>query len=581
MGYTPVVTEEDNYAGGIVRYDGDTMIHYDTDDGLLSNDIRKIYVDRDDNIWCGFYNGMSVFDGETWTSYEVKELFEDIPIQDIAKDSKGIVWASNNIYVFSFDGSEWINRTPDDDILGVNTEFFRMSFRDVDIDDEDVVWCSSYNGLLRFDGTTWENWQEPGGPHDGIESIYVDSKNRKWFSSYNGISCLNGENWLKFSNTTEHDLGASSNTEGPNGSHWIANGELYMLEDGEDSWTRIENMEGCSFVMKDNFENIWAENDNGLSRYDGTTWDHFSLSDLNLEETIFCGVADSHDILWFGTEEEIVRYDGEHFTRYAPEDMRENDNFPLMKIDHNDVIWVGPQLYSFDGETWTDHSTIGGPESVYSLEVDNNNVVWAGGYYGGLWSYQNGVWHQHTEEIIPSTRIYLAVAGTENDMWFLCADGVLQYDGNEWKLINRENVYFTKPLTHTLNKNSLAVDHDGVVWIGTDDGVVSYTDDSATSIDNDSITPEAIPAVTAHPNPFNPSTTIEFTLPESGFATITIYSTTGQKIRELTADYMPAGTHTLLWDGKDTNGNAVSSGIYITRLQAGKHTATGRMVLVR
>ena len=116
---------------------------------------------------------------------------------------------------------------------------------------------------------------------------------------------------------------------------------------------------------------------------------------------------------------------------------------------------------------------------------------------------------------------------------------------------------------------------------GTDDGVISYTDDSVTSIDDDSATPEAMPTVTAHPNPFNPSTTIEFTLPEYGFATITIYSMAGQKIHELTADFMPAGTHTLLWDGKDLNGNAVSSGIYITRLQAGKYAATGRMVLIR
>ncbi|MBN1293528.1 MAG: hypothetical protein JXB48_16935, partial [Candidatus Latescibacteria bacterium] len=60
-----------------------------------------------------------------------------------------------------------------------------------------------------------------------------------------------------------------------------------------------------------------------------------------------------------------------------------------------------------------------------------------------------------------------------------------------------------------------------------------------------------------------------------------IYSLAGQKICELTAEFLPAGTHTLLWDGKDANGSVVSSGIYITRLQAGKHTATGRMVLVR
>ncbi|MBN1291720.1 MAG: T9SS type A sorting domain-containing protein [Candidatus Latescibacteria bacterium] len=575
--------EDDGYAGGIVRYDGDTMIYYDTDDGLLSNNIKEIYVDRENNVWCGFDNGMSVFDGETWTSYENPELFGDLPVVDIVRDSKGIVWVSKVRKIYSFNGSEWIDRTPDDDILGVNTEFYNMRFYNIEIDDDDIMWCASYNGLLRFDGTSWENWQEPGGPHDGIESIYVDSKNRKWFSSTGGITCFDGEKWLQFSDTPQNNLRVFSDTEGPDGSHWTANGsgELYMLEDGEDSWTRIENMERCYFVMKDNDDNIWTTNNNGLSRYDGTKWEHFSLSDLKLKDSILCGAVDSQDRLWFGTVEEIIRYDGEHFTRYAPEDMRENYNYSLMIIDHNDVIWIGPQLYSFDGETWTDHRTVGGPERVYSLEVDNNNVVWAGGYNGGLWSYQNGVWHQHTEEIIPATRIYLAVAGTGNDMWFLCADGVIQYDGNEWKLLNRENVYFTKPLTHTLNRNCIAVDHDGVVWIGTYDGVISYTDDSVTFIENNSIIPKATPVITAHPNPFNPSTTITYSISDPSYVRIAIYNMAGQKIREIEADFMPAGTHTLSWDGRDTSGNIVSSGIYITRLEAGKHTATGRMVLVR
>ncbi|MBN1290495.1 MAG: T9SS type A sorting domain-containing protein, partial [Candidatus Latescibacteria bacterium] len=119
-------------------------------------------------------------------------------------------------------------------------------------------------------------------------------------------------------------------------------------------------------------------------------------------------------------------------------------------------------------------------------------------------------------------------------------------------------------------------------WFGTDNGVSRYTGEIiTTSIDETEHSPESIPLIKTYPNPFNPSTTIEFTLPESGFATVTIYSLAGQKIRELTADFLPAGTHTLLWDGKDTNGREVSSGIYITRMQAGNHTATGRMVLVR
>nr|WP_321268660.1 FlgD immunoglobulin-like domain containing protein [uncultured Sulfurimonas sp.] len=83
------------------------------------------------------------------------------------------------------------------------------------------------------------------------------------------------------------------------------------------------------------------------------------------------------------------------------------------------------------------------------------------------------------------------------------------------------------------------------------------------------------------PNPFNASTTIAFTLPEDEFTTFDIYNITGQKIRTLVSEQKTAGTHTVVWDGRDDNGRQVSSGTYITVLKAGINTATGRMMLVK
>ncbi|HDY88787.1 MAG TPA: T9SS type A sorting domain-containing protein, partial [bacterium] len=84
-----------------------------------------------------------------------------------------------------------------------------------------------------------------------------------------------------------------------------------------------------------------------------------------------------------------------------------------------------------------------------------------------------------------------------------------------------------------------------------------------------------------YPNPFNPTTTIEFTLPASGFTSLIIYNVMGQKVRELVADRMQAGIHSVLWDGKDDNGNVVSSGIYLSRLISGENVAAGRMLLLK
>ena len=84
-----------------------------------------------------------------------------------------------------------------------------------------------------------------------------------------------------------------------------------------------------------------------------------------------------------------------------------------------------------------------------------------------------------------------------------------------------------------------------------------------------------------YPNPFNPSTTIEYSLSEKGFVEMVIYNTVNQKVRELVSAFKPAGIHTVLWDGKDDSGMTVSSGIYISRLKMGDRTAAGRMTLIK
>jgi hypothetical protein len=84
-----------------------------------------------------------------------------------------------------------------------------------------------------------------------------------------------------------------------------------------------------------------------------------------------------------------------------------------------------------------------------------------------------------------------------------------------------------------------------------------------------------------YPNPFNPFTTIRFSLPAEGRVELDVYSMNGQKIRALGGKTMPAGTHSILWDGRDSRGNPVSSGVYISRLMMEGKVETRRMTLVK
>ena len=85
----------------------------------------------------------------------------------------------------------------------------------------------------------------------------------------------------------------------------------------------------------------------------------------------------------------------------------------------------------------------------------------------------------------------------------------------------------------------------------------------------------------AYPNPFNPSTTITFTLPTDGHTSLTVYNLAGQKVATLVNGQMNAGNHSIVWDGKDDTGSAVAAGVYFTRLDMGNTVATGKMVLIK
>jgi hypothetical protein len=84
-----------------------------------------------------------------------------------------------------------------------------------------------------------------------------------------------------------------------------------------------------------------------------------------------------------------------------------------------------------------------------------------------------------------------------------------------------------------------------------------------------------------YPNPFNPTTTIAYDLPRNSDVTFNIYSVTGQLVRTLNQGSVTAGRHSVVWDGKDFNGNQLASGIYFYQIKAGSFNKTMKMMLVK
>ena len=84
-----------------------------------------------------------------------------------------------------------------------------------------------------------------------------------------------------------------------------------------------------------------------------------------------------------------------------------------------------------------------------------------------------------------------------------------------------------------------------------------------------------------HPNPFNPRTTIFFEMPEEGPAMLRIYDLAGRMVESQTWDSLPQGRTEFKWNGLDRQGRALSSGVYLYRLDTSDHSLSRRMSLIR
>ena len=95
-----------------------------------------------------------------------------------------------------------------------------------------------------------------------------------------------------------------------------------------------------------------------------------------------------------------------------------------------------------------------------------------------------------------------------------------------------------------------------------------YADPNTTDVENEkSNVPEGFVLHQNYPNPFNPETTIRYELPANGEVIVKVYDLTGRLVKVLLNATLPAGSHTVHWDGTDFRGNQVAAGIYIYQIE--------------
>ncbi len=126
---------------------------------------------------------------------------------------------------------------------------------------------------------------------------------------------------------------------------------------------------------------------------------------------------------------------------------------------------------------------------------------------------------------------------------------------------------------------------DTIVWLvqTANDWAFIYSgaDPVCLSADVDGQAATFLDRLRCSPNPFNPRTTIKFSLPRAGTVRLSVFDVAGRLVRTLIDGGMPLGGHEAVWDGRDASGREVGPGSYLARLEFGGRVETVRMGLIR
>ena len=132
----------------------------------------------------------------------------------------------------------------------------------------------------------------------------------------------------------------------------------------------------------------------------------------------------------------------------------------------------------------------------------------------------------------------------------------------------------TEPGSYTVNAGYKKPNRE---W---DTGLVELTLASVIQGNSD-ILPQKLELYDNHPNPFNNETLIRFSLPGQEFVSLQIYNINGQLVRNLVNNSLPAGQHSVRWDGKDNESRIVASGTYLYQLKSSDKKLTKRLMLIK
>jgi ligand-binding sensor domain-containing protein/serine phosphatase RsbU (regulator of sigma subunit) len=494
-------------ANGVSRFDGMKFYNFTSIDGLAPGGVKSIIEDSLGSIWLGhlnggisrYYNGkfeQAVFDslaltGDVTSIAQIKDniwftsatdgaILADFPINDIkhikSKQFRGKEGISDQVFGSTVIKGESFVCITDAGLKRYNKEDgkfegYRMPhmttyFSTICLleDKAGNLWFGTYNGgiykyVMSESKMVYYDLIKMGFSSNAVTTITEDHKGRIWIGTWGGgIALFEGENVRRFS--TESGLKAS---------------KIYKI---------IEDVEGNILISDQN---------NGLTIFKGEAFVTINEKEILPDPNVNAIFEDKTGSVWFGTNAGISRYSpgsGKKPVIYNGATNSIYEDIRFFRADRDGNLWIGANeggviMYNmktsrFEAQPYINSILYQGGQ-VKAMEIDRTNKLWIGTVDGvavGTIGEQNFARYTTLDSLTVSliTSLYCDPNG---DMWIGTEPrgskpGLIKFDALKSKF---------KPISALpgIIPKTLVMDGDGVLWIGTGQGLIAFKNDSIVS----------------------------------------------------------------------------------------------------
>lgn len=464
---------------------------------------------------------------------------------------------------FSFPGlPSWLSRTGDTLKGYVQTNTFDTLFTIVSFDgrlrDTLVVTVHNLSAIIPKNGQWFIYDTSNGLRNNAVTAIEIDHLGNKWIGTYAGLHKLSGNAWTVYTD---------SNTLLPSRS--------------------------ISCVYEDRSNRLWVGTaSNGLASLSGTTWrrDSMASGGYTAGPPVHSVIQDNAGTVWVGAEGEyrtspyagyygngLASWSGSAWTIYrqSPAGTRSIYHVHALARAPNGDLWYGLQgvytgsimvsgmvLKRSAAGSWSEMRTSG---DYLSAACDRRGVAWLGTPSQGLMRYDTAWTNYRTYDGLIDNCVNAIAVDSLNNKWIGTNQGLCMRDDAGW------TYYVLKDGLPGLQVNAIAVQRD-TIWIGTNNGLAKFVYKPGIAVEHRSAAIEGPASMAICPNPFNPSTSIQYETGRASKGILEVLNVNGQKVFSRAV----FGRGSLIW-----NAGQRPSGLYLCRLSVGKTILNKTMVLVK